>query len=208
MKNSPKPSNIWCVGRNYREHAKELNNPIPDRPLIFLKAGSCAVPEGEITLPWWTEDIHHECELAVRINARGAPTHVGIALDLTARSIQSELKKKGEPWTLAKSFTGACPVSRMIPFQNFEAFGLLQFNLTKNGRLTQSGYARDMIFPLKTLLEHIIRHYPICEGDLVLTGTPEGVGPVKMGDVLKAEISGHLDATWSVKQDELSRETE
>ena len=153
-------SNIWCVGRNYKAHALELNNPIPEKPLIFLKAGSCISTSHNIELPAWTDDIHHECELAVRVNARGEPTQMGLALDLTARATQAELKKKGEPWTLAKSFRGACPLSALVPFQSFEHFNGLQFQLIKNGQLAQKGSPKDMLFPLKTLLAHINLHYP------------------------------------------------
>jgi len=196
------PLQIWCVGRNYRAHAQELGNAVPDKPLIFLKGGACAVSDAAIALPTWTDDIHHECEIAVRVNAQGKPTHFGLALDLTARAVQSELKKKGEPWTLAKSFRGACPVSRMIPFESYAHFAGLEFQLVKNGQVAQKGRTRDMIFELPTLLDHVQRFFPVAEGDLVLTGTPEGVGPVKSGDVLKAEISSDspiLSVTWAVK---------
>ena len=190
--------NIWCVGRNYVAHAQELNNPVPEKPLIFLKAASSVVTGGSFTLPPWTDDIHHECELAIQIDAEAVPTHMGLALDLTLRKIQTELKKKGEPWTLAKSFKEACPLSPLIPFQGFEHFESLEFKLIKNGQTVQQGFTKNMIFPLKTLLDYIKIHFPICAGDIILTGTPEGVGPVKKGDLLKAEISGLLDVTWSV----------
>lgn len=195
-------SNIWCVGRNYRAHALELNNPVPEKPLIFLKAGTCIPASNKIELPSWTDDIHHECELAVRVNAQGEPTHLALALDLTARQAQAELKKKGEPWTLAKSFRGACPLSQLVAFPGFDEFENLIFHLSKNGQIVQKGSPRDMLFPLKTLLTHINRFYPVAEGDLILTGTPEGVGPIKKGDLLEGRIEGlagaPLSVTWSV----------
>ncbi len=192
-------NNIWCVGRNYKAHALELNNPLPDRPLIFLKAGSTAVLTTSFALPEGLGEIHHECEIAVRVNGQGEPTHLGLALDLTARDEQTRLKKKGEPWTLAKSFKQACPLSPFVPFQNFLHFQGLEFQLHKNGQLVQRGFARDMIFSLQELLSYISRHFPLSDGDIILTGTPEGVGPVKNGDQLHAEIIGLLSVTWAVK---------
>lgn len=191
-------TSIWCVGRNYKAHAAELNNPVPQTPLIFLKSGACLNSTGRIQLPTWTGDIHHECELAVKLGPQGHPTHVALALDLTARSLQSELKKRGEPWTAAKSFAGACPISTFIPLANFSQFEGLKFTLLKNEQPVQSGTPKDMIFDLTTLLSHIKQFYPITEGDVVLTGTPEGVGPLQKGDVLRGSIEGLLDVTWSV----------
>lgn len=192
------PQNIWCVGRNYRDHAKELNNPIPTTPLIFLKAGSCAIHSQEILLPKWSQDIHHECEIAIRLSATGSPTHLGLALDLTARDAQNEAKKKGEPWTKAKSFIGACPLSEFIPWSDVKNFSDLEFEFTVNGKIAQHGFAKDMIFNPEVLIATLKSTYPISEGDLLLTGTPAGVGPLKSGDQLSAQLKGFITATWSV----------
>ena len=193
-----KPLNIWCVGRNYRDHAKELNNPVPSSPLIFLKAGSCWSNTTEIHLPRWSNDIHHECEIAIKINDLGQPTHVGLALDLTARDAQAEAKKKGEPWTRAKSFTGSCPVSPMIPWDRVENFADLELELKINDKTVQHGFAKDMIFDLETLISSIKSTYPICDGDLILTGTPAGVGPLKSGDRLEGRLSHFLQMSWFI----------
>lgn len=195
--------NIWCIGRNYVAHAKELNNPIPASPLIFLKAGTCINPTKNITLPDWTSDIHHECELAVLIDKNGAPKSLALALDLTAREVQSQLKEKGSPWTLAKSFKGACPVSEFIPWTSMDDFQSLNFKFYKNDQRVQEGSPQDMLFSLPTLLNHLQKHYPLAENDLVLTGTPSGVGPIQKGDHLRGEIASGkgtllLETTWVV----------
>lgn len=196
-------SNIWCVGRNYSEHAQELGNPIPEEPLIFLKAGSCLNTSSTITLPDWTNTIHYECELALSLNAHGQPQSLALALDLTARDVQNQLKDKRSPWTLAKSFTGACPISPFITFKNLDHFHELEFCLIKNGLTVQKGHPANMIFPVKTLLSYICKHFPVVDGDLVLTGTPSGVGPLEKGDHLQGIIrdaSGGelLNTTWVV----------
>lgn len=190
--------NIWCIGRNYVDHAKELNNPLPEKPLIFLKAGSCLTRQREIELPTDLGEIHHECELALELNAQGEPIKVGLALDLTARTLQAEAKKKGEPWTLAKSFKGACPVSDLMDFKDQKFFESLSFQFSVNGKNVQKGRPQDFIFPLPVLLKTLKAHFPIEVGDLLLTGTPAGVGPIRKGDLLEAEILGHLSVTWNV----------
>lgn len=190
--------NIWCVGRNYVDHAKELNNPLPEKPLIFLKAGSCLTREKSFTLPTHLGEIHHECELALKLDAQGQPSQIGLALDLTARAVQADAKKKGEPWTLAKSFKEACPISDFIDFQDFSFFESLSFHFSVNGQIVQKGGPKDFIFPLPTLLKTLKENFPLAPGDLLLTGTPAGVGPLRKGDRLDAEILGHLSMTWNV----------
>lgn len=195
--------NIWCIGRNYIAHAKELGNPVPASPMIFLKAGTCINTSGTITLPDWTEDIHHECELAVVLDKNLQPKSLALALDLTARAVQSQLKEQSAPWTLAKSFKGACPVSSFIPWSSAEDFQNLAFTFYKNDQRVQSGSPKDMLFPLPTLLSHLEKHFPISENDLILTGTPSGVGPIQKGDHLRGEIAGArgnllLSTTWVV----------
>ena len=187
---------LWCVGRNYRDHAKELNNPVPKKPLIFVKPGSCLSHELQINLPSFTDNIHYECELAVQLNQQLKPERLALALDLTARNIQDELKKKGEPWTLAKAFKGACPISSYIPMPN--DFTNLQFEFYKNSQIVQKGSPQEMIFSLKILLDYLKQHFPLAPDDWILTGTPSGVGPLSPGDQLKAQIPGKLIAEWTV----------
>ncbi len=195
--------NIWCVGRNYAAHAQELNNPIPQKPLIFLKAGTCASTSSTIQLPHWTSDIHHECELAVQLDSDLNPKAFGLALDLTAREVQSQLKADGAPWTLAKSFVGACPLSPLLPWVSLQQFETCTFQLFKNKTAVQLGSPKNMIFSLSYLMSYLKEHFPIAENDLVLTGTPSGVGPIRSGDHLQGIINDSigqpvLNATWDV----------
>jgi acylpyruvate hydrolase len=188
---------LWCIGRNYREHAKELNNPIPLKPLIFIKPEGAVTRAPQIQLPEGLGQIHFECELAIKLNAELKPTSLALALDLTARAVQDELKKKGEPWTLAKGFIGSCPLSTEIPFPS--DFTNLQFEFYKNSQLVQRGAISEMIFSLPVLLQYLTQHFPLLPGDWILTGTPAGVGPLASGDVLKAQIPGRLEASWVVQ---------
>lgn len=195
----PEPRNIWCVGRNYADHANELSNPIPHSPLLFLKAGSCAIHSNRLQLPSWSSIIHYECEIAVRLNAKVEVTHLGLALDLTARDAQSEAKKKGEPWTKAKSFVGACPLSSFIVWDNISHFSQLEFKFSLNGQCVQHGFTKDMIFNLETLLLTLKNHFPVTDGDILLTGTPSGVGQLNKHDQLTAEIPLTLQHHWLVE---------
>lgn len=191
--------NIWAIGRNYAEHAKELGNEVPTEPLIFLKAGSCAVfNTSELSLPVWATDVHHEVELALQFDDHLQVQKAAVALDLTERTLQSKLKSKGSPWTLAKSFTQSCPVSDFFAVQALSELKQLNISLTVNGELRQKGNTSQMIFSLEQQLDYIRSHFPVCPGDLLLTGTPSGVGPLKKGDQLVAEISGKVRTSWRI----------
>jgi 2-keto-4-pentenoate hydratase/2-oxohepta-3-ene-1,7-dioic acid hydratase in catechol pathway len=194
--------NIWAVGRNYADHAKELGNEVPTTPLFFLKAGSSAtVYSSEITLPWWTEEVHHEVELALKFNSSLGVVEGAVALDLTERKIQAAAKKAGQPWTLAKSFDGACPVSAFFSVHDLTSLKDVRLRLWVNEELRQEGRTSQMVFPVPQLLEYVIAHYPVCAGDLLLTGTPAGVGSLQAGDRVKAEIEGLITHQWTVKKE-------
>lgn len=194
--------NIWAVGRNYVDHAKELGNEIPSQPLIFLKAGSSAsVNSTEIVLPHWTEDVHHEVELALKFNSHLGIVEGAVALDLTERKMQSEAKKSGQPWTLAKSFQNACAVSSFFQVRSLDDLKDLRLRLWVNGDLRQDGRTSQMIFPLEQVLEYVKTRFPVCPGDLLLTGTPSGVGPLQNGDRVQAEIEGKITHAWLVKKE-------
>lgn len=194
--------NIWGVGRNYLDHAKELGNPVPKKPLIFLKAGSSAsVNSTEIELPWWTEEVHHEVELALKLSPSLQVLECAVALDLTERKFQSEAKASGLPWTLAKSFHNAGAVSAFFSIKKWDDVRDLRIRLWINDELKQEGRTSQMIFPCETLVEYIKLHFPVCPGDLILTGTPSGVGPLLPGDRVKAEIEGQITHTWTVKKE-------
>jgi len=192
------PSKIVCVGRNYAEHAKELGNPMPKEPLIFLKPPSAAIGDGElIVLPRMSQRVEHEGEIAVvigtrltRVSERQALDGIaGItcANDVTARDLQ---KTDGQ-WTRAKGFDTFCPVGpRVVPLKDLGDLGKLEVLCRVNGELRQHGKATDMAFPIPMVLSYISRIMTLEPGDLVLTGTPAGIGPLLAGDVVDVEIPG------------------
>ena len=183
-----KTQNIWCVGRNYAAHAKEMNAPVPISPLFFLKSGNCLNPTSKIQLPTWSQDIHHEIEIAFLLDESLSFSHVSVALDLTARDVQEIAKKSGQPWTLAKSFSGACPVGSWISILDIKDLHQLSLTLKKNESVAQHGYLSDMIFKPAELLHFVKNHFPVASQDIILTGTPEGVGRLHSGDILEAQL--------------------
>jgi acylpyruvate hydrolase len=196
-------ANVWAVGRNYINHAKEMKAQIPSEPLFFLKAGSCVSYEKKIQLPQWSTNIHHEIEIAFLLNAHLEFSHVALALDLTERDAQSLAKKEGAPWTLSKSFKQACPLTSWIPYSDKNN---LFFDLVKNQHVVQQGQRSDMIFNPALLLAYAKNHFPIIPGDILLSGTPEGVGPLKSKDLLVANLwtdsskkSLLLSSEWTVE---------
>lgn len=192
--------NIWAVGRNYAEHAKELGNEVPSEPLVFLKAGSTAtLAAAEIHIPEWNPEIHHEVELALQFDENLQIDEACLALDLTDRQKQNQLKSKGAPWTLAKSFKDSCPLSSFFPVEDLDELKDLELILRINGKVQQQGNTSQMIFPLEQLIEFVRFHFPVEPGDLLLTGTPSGVGPLKKGDLIEGEIVGKIKHSWTVK---------
>ncbi len=185
------PRNIWAVGRNYAAHAKELGNAVPgagDQPIFFLKSGNCLVQGSKIPWAKSAQSIHFEIEMIVRLGKNLQPIDCALALDLTDRKSQNELKSKGQPWTLAKSFSHSCPVAPWLGPKIFQEFSQLSFGLKVNGVERQKGKTSDMLFSLPDLLAELIKNFPVQEGDLFLTGTPEGVGELKPHDQLQAWV--------------------
>jgi len=189
---------IVCVGRNYAAHAAEMGAQRPSEPLLFLKPPSALLlGGGDVRLPAWSSDVHHEAELVVRVSAvlscagpgesARAVDAYGVGLDLTARDVQARAKASGEPWTVAKGFDGAAPVSELIPIDGVEAVADLELALEVEGERRQFGRVRDMIWPVEELLAFASSRFTLLPGDLVFTGTPEGVGPVRSGEHLLAE---------------------
>lgn len=200
---------IVCVGRNYAEHARELNNPIPKQPLLFIKPSTAlAALDQPLAIPRDRGECHHELELALLIGqplseARAEETLAaiagyGLALDLTLRELQSQLKEKGQPWERAKAFDGACPVSAFVPAAAIGDWKALRLQLQRNGALQQDGQCRDMLFPIEALLADISQSFTLLPGDIVLTGTPAGVGPLNPGDRLRCELDGLLTVETTV----------
>ncbi len=193
-----RPSKIVCVGRNYADHAKELGNPLPKEPLIFLKPPSALIQDGEpIVLPGLSQRVEHEGEIAVVIGARlsrvserqalAGIAGISCANDVTARDLQ---QTDGQ-WTRAKGFDTFCPVGpRVVPIVQLGDLGALELRCRVNGRERQHGKAVDMAFPIPALLSYISQIMSLEPGDLVLTGTPAGVGPLVAGDVVEVEIPG------------------
>ncbi|GHA98222.1 fumarylacetoacetate hydrolase family protein [Modicisalibacter luteus] len=180
---------IVCVGRNYAEHAKELNNPVPSAPILFIKpATSATVLEETIEAPFARGDVHFEAELALLIGetlkdvtpeaAGRAVVGLGVAMDLTLRDVQSRLKEKGHPWEIAKGFDGACPLSSFAVLRDAPDWRNLQFSLDIDGERRQTGNSGDMLFAVPELLAEMSQHFTLAPGDVVLTGTPAGVGPL------------------------------
>lgn len=183
---------------------KELGNEMPkEKPLIFSKPISTIITEGNtIEIPNGWKELHHEVELGVVIGKSGkfikesdAMSHVAgyvLALDMTARNVQDELKKKGHPWLLAKGFDTSCPISDFIPKEKVSDVANLNLKLTVNGAVKQNGNTSDMIFTIPYLIAYISKYFKLEHGDLILTGTPSGVSPVKNGDVIEASLGDNL----------------
>lgn len=188
---------IVCIGRNYVEHAKELENSTPDAPVVFLKPASAMIPaNGPIVLPAFSKDVQHEVELVYVIgkqNGRSVADKVTIGLDLTARDVQQELKAKGLPWEKAKSFDGSVYVAATrTAIESFPTVHHIEFMLKKNGHVVQSGHSGQMLFDTSTLITHVERYISLDAGDLLFTGTPAGVSRLVAGDRLEGYLLGEL----------------
>ncbi len=191
-------STLYCVGRNYTAHAQELGNDVPDQPVIFLKARSALRPLSSGPLAFPSETFHHELELVLLID-RGAALGsqvgwdevgaVAVGIDLTRRQVQHRCKERRLPWTPAKSFAGSALVSPFVPRARLgNPVGALRFTLTVLGELRQQGDTTQMIFDVPTLLTYLASLAPLEAGDLVYTGTPEGVGPITAGDAFQVSL--------------------
>lgn len=194
---------VVCIGRNYAEHAKELNNPLPTEPLLFIKPGSCVVAlEGGFSIPEDRGSVHYEVEIAVLIGkplsrtpneeeVLDAISGFAPSLDLTLRDVQSKLKDKGHPWEIAKSFDGACVLAPFVPGDAISDLGDIGIRLSINGEVRQDGSSAEMIFPIVPVIQEMAGHFNLQPGDVILTGTPAGVGPLNKGDELVLELVGH-----------------
>jgi acylpyruvate hydrolase len=183
---------IFCIGRNYAEHIKELGNAQDDACVVFMKPASCVVPVGRpVVLPRGRGSVHHETELVVQLSGGGADIpveraleHVAaitLGLDLTLRDLQNELKKKGQPWELCKSFDSAAPLGAWVPYKG-QDLQALEFTCEVNATRRQTGNTRDMLFPVARLIHILSRSWALARGDIIYTGTPAGVGPLVPGD--------------------------
>lgn len=206
--NSLKVNTIWCIGRNYAEHAKEMGANVEEQPVIFLKPSSAYVSNDIINLPDYSDEVHYECEIVVVIkedafNIEPEDAHkyiagIGLGLDLTVRDIQSELKKKSLPWALSKSFFGSAPISNIIDINQIN-LNEIEFNLIINEELKQNGNVKDMIFSFKELISFISKRFSLQKGDCIFTGTPAGVGKLNKNDKLTATLTNYIKWVLEVK---------
>ncbi|MBQ0208320.1 MULTISPECIES: fumarylacetoacetate hydrolase family protein [Providencia] len=197
------PANkVVCVGSNYAKHIKEMGSAVPEEPVVFIKPETalCDITQS-IVIPKDFGEVHHEIEMAILIgmplkNAgedRVSRSIVGyaVALDLTLRDLQAKFKQAGQPWEKSKAFDGSCPISGFIPVSNPNDLQNIELSLEINGEVRQSGSTRDMITPILPLISYMSRFFTLRAGDVILTGTPEGVGPLASGDMLKLSINDH-----------------
>ncbi len=190
---------IICIGRNYSDHAKEMNSPIPEEPLFFLKPDTALFRDKNFYYPEFTSDLHHEIELVVKIAKVGkhisvdnAPKYyneIGLGIDFTARDIQKQCKAKGLPWEKAKAFDNSAVISQQFIKKEDLDLSNISFSLEKNNTTVQSGNSVDMLFHINQLISHVSKYITLKTGDLIYTGTPQGVGPVEIGD----QLTGYLD---------------
>lgn len=201
---------ILAIGRNYVDHIKELNNETPEEPVIFTKPDTALLKDNEaFYYPDYTSDIHHEVELILRICREGKSISeefaanyydaIGLGIDFTARDLQSKAKAKGLPWALAKGFNGSAPVSKFIPKEKFSDMRNINFRLELNGKTVQEGNSGLMIHSFESIISYISRFITLKTGDIIFTGTPKGVGPVKIGDRLKGFLESEVLLDFEIK---------
>lgn len=203
---------LLCIGRNYAKHAAEMKAEVPEEPVVFIKPSTALVGTGgTIVLPARTQEVHHEVELVAIIGRGGkhipeqkALDHVAayaVGLDMTARDLQDIAKKKGLPWTIAKGFDTFAPLGPLMPASDVDDPQNLVLHLRINGELRQEGHTRDMLFPVARLIAYCSSIFTLMPGDLLYTGTPDGVGPVQPGDKLEATIDGFPPLRVKVKRE-------
>ncbi len=201
---------IICIGRNYAEHAKEMNAEVPDAPIFFLKPDTSLLKEDQdFYFPDFTKDLHYECELVVKIDKAGKHiqekfaakyySHISLGIDFTARDLQQKCKEKGMPWEIAKAFEHSAPISsKWLPIENFKN-GNIEFTLKKNGEIVQRGQTTDMIFSIDSIIAYVSKFMTLKTGDLIFTGTPSGVGPVNIGDELEGFLAEEKMFQFKIK---------
>ncbi len=191
---------IFCIGRNYVDHAKELNNPVPKKPLIFMKPNTALLVKGRhFFYPDFSNEIHYECEVVLKIGKNGRHIEpqfahryiheITLGLDLTARDLQRQCKAKGHPWEIAKGFDFSAPLGTFVPYDEWKDKDI-PFTLEKNGNVVQRGNTKDLIFEFSHLISYISTMFTLKLGDLIFTGTPAGVGEIQKGDLLEGFLDG------------------
>ena len=201
---------IICIGRNYIDHIKELSNQKPLNPVVFLKPDSSIIAKNQnFIIPSFSNEIHHEVELVVKINKVGKHIdksfshkyydEIGLGIDFTARDIQNNLKQKGHPWEKSKAFDNSCMVGKFLKKEKLEDISKIEFSLIKNNELVQSGRSNDMLWKIDELISYVSQYFTLKIGDLIFTGTPSGVSKVESGDILEGYILTNKMFTLKVK---------
>ncbi|WP_281614126.1 fumarylacetoacetate hydrolase family protein [Flammeovirga sp. SubArs3] len=201
---------IICIGRNYVDHIEELNNERPDQPVIFSKPDTAVLRNNApFYYPAFSNDIHHEVELVVKICKEGKYIQekfasryydeVALGIDFTARDVQTKLKEKGLPWDLAKGFNGSAPISEFTPISEFEDIQNINFSVKLNGEEKQNGNSSMMLWNVNEIIAFVSKYITLRKGDLIFTGTPKGVSPVTIGDKIEGFIEGKKLLDFEVK---------
>lgn len=186
---------IICIGRNYAEHARELNNPVPGKPVVFMKPSTALLVNNKpFFYPGFSSEIHHEIEVILKISKNGRHVQpefagqyydqIALGIDFTARDLQDECKKKGHPWEIAKAFDDSAVLSPFVPLEEVDP-KQIRFELRKNGAPVQQGNTAQMLFSFEDIIVYVSQFFRLHAGDLIYTGTPSGVGPVQIGDLLE-----------------------
>lgn len=201
---------IICIGRNYAEHAKEMNAAVPTEPVFFLKPETAQIKNNlPFYYPDFSKEIHHEVELVLKINKPGKNIdlkfahkyydEIGIGIDFTARDVQAKCKEKGLPWEKAKAFDGSAPIGKFIDKKKIKDINNIHFQLKINDKLVQKGNTKDLLFTFDSVIAYVSQFITLKKGDLIYTGTPEGVGPVAIGDKLEASIEKETLLSFEIK---------
>lgn len=200
---------VICIGRNYIDHAKEMNSPIPKKPLVFMKPSTAVVKTGiDFYIPDFSSNVHFELELVLKISKNGKHIQekyakdyyqeIGLGIDFTARDIQEECKAKGHPWEIAKSFDNSALLSDFVD-KNTLVEDDISFQLTQNDVIKQNGNSKDLIFSFDYLISYVSQYFTLNRGDYLFTGTPAGVGPVNIGDKLEGMLNDKALLTCYIK---------
>ncbi|HKK62876.1 MAG TPA: fumarylacetoacetate hydrolase family protein [Bacteroidales bacterium] len=201
---------IICIGRNYVDHAKELKNTVPSNPVFFMKPDSALVTRNRpFFYPDFSHNVHHELELVIKISRLGRSipekfahryySEIALGVDFTARDLQNEVKDKGLPWEISKAFDYSAPVSEFVPIDSLKNSKSIDFHMNLNGQLVQKGNSKDMIFSFDKIIAYVSKFITLKTGDLIFSGTPAGVGPVKINDNLNCFLEEQKMLDFCVK---------
>jgi len=201
---------IICIGRNYAKHIEELHNERPDEPVIFMKPDSAILlKQHPFVIPEFSNDVHHEVEILVKINkvgkyiepkfAHNYYDEIGLGIDFTARDLQSKLKEKGLPWEKSKAFDGSAVIGDFLPKKDFSSLENINFELVNNGKVVQTGNTSHMLWKIDELIAYVSQYFTLKKGDIIFTGTPEGVSAVKPNDILEGFIENKKTFRIQVK---------